>query len=66
MSTLLYQLYEKLRAMVNQPQSVGISEKVEMKESKVDVLIIGAGPAGLMAGNALAKAGVSVRIVDKR
>ena len=31
-----------------------------------DVLIIGAGPAGLMAANALAKAGVHVRIVDQR
>ena len=36
------------------------------KESNVDVLIIGAGPAGLMAANALAKSGVNVRIVDKR
>lgn len=35
-------------------------------ESKVDVLIIGAGPAGVMAANALAMAGVDVRIVDKR
>ncbi|KIL65347.1 hypothetical protein M378DRAFT_77050 [Amanita muscaria Koide BX008] len=34
------------------------------KNSQVDVLIIGAGPAGLMACNALAKAGVNVRIVD--
>ncbi|CCM01337.1 uncharacterized protein FIBRA_03386 [Fibroporia radiculosa] len=36
------------------------------KETDVDVLIIGAGPAGLMCGNALAKAGVNVRIVDQR
>ncbi len=35
-------------------------------ESKVDVLIIGAGPAGLMCANALASAGVDVRIIDKR
>ncbi|KAB5591621.1 hypothetical protein CTheo_4921 [Ceratobasidium theobromae] len=35
-------------------------------ESKVDVLIIGAGPAGLMCAHGLAKAGVDVRIVDKR
>ncbi|KAI9566928.1 FAD binding domain-containing protein [Boletus coccyginus] len=35
-------------------------------ESLVDVLIIGAGPAGLMCGNALAMAGASVRIIDKR
>ncbi|KAL5513394.1 hypothetical protein ACEPAH_3793 [Sanghuangporus vaninii] len=37
-----------------------------VKESNVDVLIIGAGPAGLMAGNALVRAGVNVRVVDKR
>ncbi|KAH8110730.1 FAD binding domain-containing protein [Phellopilus nigrolimitatus] len=36
------------------------------KESNVDVLIIGAGPAGVMAANAFAKAGVNVKIVDKR
>ncbi|THH01836.1 hypothetical protein EW145_g6846 [Phellinidium pouzarii] len=36
------------------------------KESVVDVLIIGAGPAGLMAANAFVKAGISVRIIDKR
>ena len=35
-------------------------------ENDVDVLIIGAGPAGLMAANALARAGVSVRIIDQR
>ncbi|KIK04558.1 hypothetical protein K443DRAFT_92950 [Laccaria amethystina LaAM-08-1] len=37
-----------------------------IKESNVDVLIIGAGPAGLMAAHALAKSGVNVRIVDQR
>ncbi|KAI0832097.1 FAD binding domain-containing protein [Trametes gibbosa] len=36
------------------------------RESKVDVLIVGAGPAGLMCANALAMAGVNVRIVDQR
>ncbi|KAH7915247.1 FAD binding domain-containing protein [Hygrophoropsis aurantiaca] len=35
-------------------------------DSQVDVLIIGAGPAGLMAANALANAKVNVRFVDKR
>lgn len=36
-------------------------------ESYVDVLIIGAGPSGLMCGNALAVAGdVSVRVIDER
>ncbi|KAI6011133.1 FAD binding domain-containing protein [Pisolithus marmoratus] len=38
-----------------------------MLENFVDVLIIGAGPAGLMCGNALAAAGgVEVRIIDQR
>ncbi|KAI0730556.1 FAD binding domain-containing protein [Earliella scabrosa] len=37
-----------------------------MPETNVDVLIIGAGPAGLMCANALNNAGVEVRIVDKR
>lgn len=37
-----------------------------IKQSEVDVLIIGAGPAGLMACNALARSGINVRIVDQR
>jgi 2-polyprenyl-6-methoxyphenol hydroxylase-like FAD-dependent oxidoreductase len=37
-----------------------------MKESYVDVLIIGAGPAGVMAANGFARAGVNVRVIDKR
>lgn len=35
-------------------------------ESHVDVLIIGAGPAGIMCANALAVVGIDVRIIDKR
>ncbi|GJE93871.1 phenol 2-monooxygenase [Phanerochaete sordida] len=35
-------------------------------ESSVDVLVIGAGPSGLMAAHGLARAGVNVRIVDQR
>ncbi|UKZ76347.1 hypothetical protein TrVFT333_004049 [Trichoderma virens FT-333] len=35
-------------------------------ESKVDVLIVGAGPAGLMLSLWLAKLGVKTRVVDKR
>lgn len=35
-------------------------------ESKIDVLIIGAGPAGLMMATWLARCGVGARIVDKR
>ncbi|TFY73654.1 hypothetical protein EWM64_g10359 [Hericium alpestre] len=36
------------------------------KESRVDVLILGAGPAGVMCANGLARAGIDVRIIDKR
>lgn len=36
------------------------------QSSQVDVLIIGAGPAGLMACNALVRAGVKARIIDHR
>ncbi|KAG1735885.1 FAD binding domain-containing protein [Suillus paluster] len=36
------------------------------KESHVDVLIVGAGPAGVMCANALAAAGIDVKIVDQR
>lgn len=36
------------------------------RQSEVDVLIIGAGPAGIMCANALGHAGVNIKIVDKR
>lgn len=39
---------------------------VAPKQSKVDVVIVGAGPAGLMMATWLAKCGVHARIVDKR
>lgn len=35
-------------------------------ESNVDVLIIGAGPAGLMAATWMSRCGIKTRIVDKR
>ena len=34
--------------------------------SHVDVLIVGAGPAGLMMANWMSRCGVKTRIVDKR
>ncbi|KAK0113444.1 hypothetical protein ONS96_014310 [Cadophora gregata f. sp. sojae] len=39
---------------------------IQQKSSKVDVLIVGAGPAGLMLANWLSRTGVKTRIVDKR
>ena len=36
------------------------------KGNAADVLIVGAGPAGLMAATTLARYGVSFRIIDKR
>ncbi|KAJ4236133.1 hypothetical protein NW757_013435, partial [Fusarium falciforme] len=35
-------------------------------ESKIDVLVIGAGPSGLMLMTWLARLGIKARIVDKR
>ena len=35
-------------------------------DSEVDVLIVGAGPAGLMMANWMSRCGVKTRIVDKR
>ena len=35
-------------------------------DSEVDVLIIGAGPAGLMMANWMSRCGIKTRIVDKR
>ncbi len=35
-----------------------------MTHSEIDVLVVGAGPVGLMAASQLARAGVSVRLVD--
>ena len=43
-----------------------MSSSTAAKESYVDVLIVGAGPAGVMCANALIHAGVNVRIVDQR
>ncbi|KAH7919888.1 hypothetical protein BV22DRAFT_840363 [Leucogyrophana mollusca] len=42
------------------------SSTTSEEDNRVDVLVIGAGPAGLMCANALAAANVNVRIVDQR
>lgn len=34
--------------------------------SHVDVLIIGAGPAGLMLANWMSRCGIKTRVIDKR
>ncbi|KAI1477702.1 putative phenol 2-monooxygenase [Daldinia eschscholtzii] len=43
-----------------------MTDSEHVPESNVDVLIIGAGPAGLMAACWMAHCGVTTRIVDKR
>jgi choline dehydrogenase-like flavoprotein len=37
-----------------------------LPESKCDVLIVGAGPAGMMMAAWMARCGINARIVDKR
>ena len=37
-----------------------------MNTTHVDVLVIGAGPAGLMSALSLARAGVNVKIIDQK
>jgi phenol 2-monooxygenase len=39
---------------------------IDAKTDHVDVLIVGAGPAGLMMATWLARCGIKTRIVDKR
>ena len=39
---------------------------VQIKESRCDLLIVGAGPAGLMAATWAARCGIHARILDKR
>lgn len=38
----------------------------ETPEGRCDVLVVGAGPAGLMMATWLARCGINTRIVDKR
>lgn len=39
---------------------------MQQGDDYVDVLIIGAGPAGLMMATWMAKCGIKTRVVDKR
>jgi 2-polyprenyl-6-methoxyphenol hydroxylase-like FAD-dependent oxidoreductase len=49
------------------PQPIyGRPANVSSFPDKVDVLIVGAGPAGMMAANALSSFGVNVRVIDQR
>lgn len=41
-------------------------EQIRTTEDHVDVLIVGAGPAGLMLSTWLSRCGIRTRIVDKR
>jgi phenol 2-monooxygenase len=43
-----------------------MTPEMAAKESKVDVLIVGAGPAGLMLSLWMSRLGVQTRVVDKR
>lgn len=43
-----------------------MTQASQIKTSQTDVLIVGAGPAGLMLANWLSRCGVKTRIVDKR
>lgn len=43
-----------------------LSEPLSHEYAHTDVLIVGAGPAGLMLGNALSRAGVTFNIVERR
>ena len=52
---------DPLATRCRHPHPLAMSTK-----SNVDVLVIGAGPAGLMCANGLARAGVNVRVVDQR
>ena len=39
---------------------------VQLQDSECDLLIVGAGPAGLMAATWAARCGLNARIIDKR
>ena len=51
---------------INAQPAYGRPVSVSSFPEKIDVLIVGAGPAGLMAANALSSYGVHVRVIDQR
>lgn len=54
-------LYEDIRPQFQPPMSDTFPNI-----SYADVLIVGAGPAGLMAAHALAQGGIKVKLIDIR
>ncbi|HEV7735762.1 MAG TPA: FAD-dependent monooxygenase [Chlamydiales bacterium] len=46
--------------------SSGTVQLKQTQHSRTDVLIIGAGPAGLFMAHALARLGINIRIIDRR
>jgi phytoene dehydrogenase-like protein len=50
-------------AKVHKKDEMGV---MTMDNSSVDILIVGAGPAGLMTANWMSRLGVKTRIIDKR
>lgn len=42
------------------------STNLNMKYSNTDVLVVGAGPSGLMAAQALGRLGIDVTVVERR
>lgn len=51
---------------ITNPNAVTNMGSLEVSQDHVDVLIVGAGPAGLMMATWMAECGIKTRIVDKR
>lgn len=48
------------------PLKMSFTESTHLKHSKTDVLVVGAGPSGLMAAQALGRLGIDVTVVERR